>query len=143
MRVRWVLASLLAAGLAAAGAAPIDSSRLTVRVTGLRSDQGRVAIAIFDSSGAFESRANPLRSALLPVQGSSCEWVVEDLPAGEYAVMLYHDTNDNGKLDKKSFGMPKEPYGFSNNARAPLGPPPFEAARFELADDVTLEIEAR
>jgi len=134
---------MLAASLAAAGAAPADANRLTVRVTGLRSEQGRVAIAIFDSSGAFESRANPLRSALLGVQGSACEWVVEHLPDGEYAVMLYHDTNDNGRLDKKAFGMPKEPYGFSNNARSPLGPPPFEAARFEVADDLTLEIEAR
>jgi len=55
-----------------------------------------------------------------------CLWVIESLPYGEYAVMLYHDENGNDKLDKNIVGVPKEPYGFSNNARARLGLPLYE-----------------
>jgi uncharacterized protein (DUF2141 family) len=114
-----------------------------VRVTGLESRAGQLAIALFDSPGAFEARSGPVRSAFLPIGGADCEWVVEGLPAGDYAVMLYHDRNHNGKLDKKPLGMPAEPYGFSNDARAPFGPPSFDAARFTLSANLAISIEAR
>ena len=57
--------------------------------------------------------------------------VVEfDLPAGEYSAVVYHDLNGNGKLDTWFYGKPKEPYGFSNNARSAFGIPSFEESRF-------------
>jgi uncharacterized protein (DUF2141 family) len=36
----------------------------------------------------------------------------------------------NGKLDTKWLKIPKEGYGFSNGAKAMLGPPSFSAASF-------------
>jgi len=50
---------------------------------------------------------------------------------GSYALKLFLDTNGNQELDSGIFG-PTEPYGFSNNARQPFGPPEFKEARFEL-----------
>ena len=38
-----------------------------------------------------------------------------DLPAGVYAVSVFHDENMNQKLDKNFVGVPKEEYGASNN----------------------------
>lgn len=51
---------------------------------------------------------------------------------GSYALMVYHDENGNGQLDKAANGMPLEGYGFSRNARGHWGPPSFEDARFDI-----------
>ena len=50
-------------------------------------------------------------------------------PPGTYAVKLHIDENENGELDTNFLGIPKEQFGFSNNAKA-LGIPKFEAASF-------------
>jgi uncharacterized protein (DUF2141 family) len=36
------------------------------------------------------------------------------LPEGDYVIGLHQDTNGNGEMDYGLFGIPKEPYGFSN-----------------------------
>ena len=65
-------------------------------------------------------------------------------PRGQYAAVVYHDVNDNGALDKGRFGIPREPYGFSNDARSPFGPPGFEEASFDVNEEpLTISIEIR
>ena len=59
----------------------------------------------------------------------------ENLRLGTYALSLYHDENNNGMLDTNFFGIPKEPYGFSNDARGTFGPPKYTAAQFEFIKD--------
>jgi uncharacterized protein (DUF2141 family) len=62
---------------------------------------------------------------------------------GSYAVMVYHDENLNGKLDKAANGMPLEGWGFSRNARGRYGPPAFDDARIEVkagANDIALDM---
>lgn len=56
--------------------------------------------------------------------------VFQNLPAGEYAVSVYHDENNNKKMDTNFFGIPKEGVGASNNARGHLGPPKYKDAKF-------------
>jgi hypothetical protein len=53
--------------------------------------------------------------------------------ASDTLVSAFLDENNNMKLDSNLFGLPTELYGFSRNARNPVGPPPFEAAAFRLA----------
>ncbi len=60
---------------------------------------------------------------------------------GHYAVQVHHDQNGNGKMDFSFFGLPKEPYGFSRDAKPMLAPPKFESASFHVVDgDVSLVI---
>ncbi len=54
-----------------------------------------------------------------------------EIPPGTYAIGVYIDENENGKLDTNFFGIPKEQYGFSNNTKA-FGIPKFEAAAFAI-----------
>jgi uncharacterized protein (DUF2141 family) len=56
------------------------------------------------------------------------------VPAGSYAIMLYHDANANGRLDRGGLlRMPTEGYAFSNDAPVRMGPPSFEAMRIDVA----------
>jgi uncharacterized protein (DUF2141 family) len=58
--------------------------------------------------------------------------VFNNLEAGRYAIILFHDENGNGRLDKNFWGVPTEPYGFSNDAGGFLGPPKFDDAAIML-----------
>ena len=47
----------------------------------------------------------------------------------------------NGILDKNFFGVPTQPYGFSNKAEGFLGPPSFEDAAIEIDADQTVGVD--
>lgn len=119
-----------------------EPATLKVDVTGLKSDRGTVRIAIYDSEARFIKE--PFKAAVIPIQGKKARWVVEALPPGEYAVAVVHDVNGNGKTDKGAFGIPTEPYAFSNGAKALTGPPKWKEARFAVrAPTTAVEVRLR
>lgn len=62
---------------------------------------------------------------------------------GRYALRVFQDLNGNGKLDTGWMGIPKEPYGFSNNAMGRFGPPAVEDLWFDFAEGTVLKIQFR
>ena len=115
-----------------------ETAELTIKIVGIESDEGRMNIAVFNSEESWmETR---LYENALDIEERACSWTIEEVPYGEYGVAVYHDENGNGKHDKNFLGIPKEPYGFSNNARGKTGPPGWEKTRFSISDP-TLEIE--
>jgi uncharacterized protein (DUF2141 family) len=116
---------------------------LTVVLDGLASDAGTAAIAVYDTSAAYEALQEPVRKARLQIVDRRCTWTVEALPPGDYAVTAYHDLDGDGELDKGAFGIPSEPYGFSNGARGKLGPPAWKAVRVSLTGDTRLRVPLR
>ena len=97
-------------------------------------------MAVFNSEKDFLE--TPFKAGNAGIEGSLCHWQVSGLPSGWYAVAIYQDKNGNGKLDRNVFGMPLEPYGFSNNAHGVMGPPSFGDARFQLTGSST-QIQVR
>ena len=96
-------------------------------------------VALSNNPDQFLSRTlTPFRNAVLSVDGAVASTTFHDLPCGIYAISSYHDVNGNGKLDSNLFGIPNEPYGFSNNAKAVFGPPDFDAASFRLTKPGTV-----
>ncbi len=65
-----------------------------------------------------------------------------DIPPGTYAIKLHIDENENGELDTNFLGIPKEQYGFSNNAKA-FGIPKFESASFQLNEYKKISIDLK
>lgn len=98
---------------------------------------GTVALALFSSANTFGDLRDPARLETYTLDGSD-SYVLTDIPAGEYALMVYYDENDNLKIDKNFIGIPTEPLGFSNNYR-PKGPPSYTRAAFTLTQDETRE----
>ena len=108
---------------------------VTVRIVGLDPTAGgHVAMAIFDRSDRFDERRDPVARAYVPVKEETHEWIVDRLPPGDYAVTAYQDRNGNRILDKGRLGIPKEPYGFSNDVRGRFGPPSFARAKVSITD---------
>jgi uncharacterized protein (DUF2141 family) len=108
---------------------------LTVTVAGFESDQGMLMIALFNSKKTYDTEKDdfkPYRADSARIISKQSIYVFEDLPYGEYAIKIFHDKNDNQKLDKNFIGIPKEDYGFSNNPKADFGPANYDEARFEV-----------
>lgn len=107
-----------------------NTTPFTLQIHGLAKAEGEVRIAMFDSQEAYTKE--PVHAVVLTVDSTTISWEVDALPFGEYAIAVYHDKNKNGKLDTNFLGIPKERYGFSNNARGRFGPASWSDSNFEV-----------
>lgn len=103
------------------------SGTLTVEIKGINSIKGDIRVALYNSQHDFPS-GTFFKGAIKKVDGTSVQVIFEDVPHGKYALSVFQDENENGKLDTGLFGIPKEPYGFSNDVMGTFGPPSFEDA---------------
>ncbi len=122
----------LALGFALSGGVS-SAATLTVAVNNVQTSEGQLRIAVYTDANWLNTQ-EWTRAALQPAASTSVTATFE-LPPGEYAVAVLHDVNGNGKMDYRLLRLPKEPYGFSNGAKPKLGPPKFEDAAFNLADE--------
>lgn len=125
--MRTALLSLIA--LFIAGAA--QAADLTITVT--KAATGAVRGMVFRDADSFDRRDSPVAKFSQHPANGTVVVRIADLPPGRYAVALYQDSNGNEELDKSFIGVPTEPYGFSNDASAPFGPPDFDQAAFTIA----------
>jgi len=103
---------------------------LQVAVVGLRNDQGRVSCNLFTDPRQYP-RGDAFKEVRTSIHKDSALCVFTDVPAGRYAIVVYHDENGNGHFDQNALGMPLEGYGFSNNAAPLFDAPNFAAAAFD------------
>lgn len=123
-----VLASALAA-IVPYPAANAEGAKLTLTVTDIAKHKGSLMIAVHDEAG-YDGQ--PKAATALPVTGDTATASFEGLAPGEYAIKLFHDVDGDGEMDTNPFGLPAEPYGFSNNAKGQFGPAKWADAKFAL-----------
>lgn len=115
---------------------------LIVAVGQLKENAGQLRVAVFNEPTAFPKTMLAAQKAA--VTGPAMTLTFHGLPAGRYAVSAFQDLNGNEKLDTNAFGMPREPYGFSREARGRFGPPSFEEASFSHGGDTqTIQIRLK
>jgi uncharacterized protein (DUF2141 family) len=135
---------LLIAALALGGAGPgraETSPRLTVEVSGFRSDEGQLLLRLYGSEAGFPTDGSKaLRQTAQPIKNGRAVIIFEGLSSGSYAIGCVHDQNGNGKLDTNLIGIPREGVCASNDAQGRRGPPKWSDARFALQADTTLSI---
>lgn len=145
MRTRCALLSVCAGVLMTTAAL---GAELTVTVTGLRSDTGRVLMCLFAERESIVAEfpdcdtGKPVRNDKLSISGGAATVTYKGLTEGTYAIALIHDENMDNKLDTNFIGIPTEGIGVSNNPLL-LGAPSFSQARFQVAGNATLSVEAK
>ena len=103
---------------------------ITVKVEHANSNDGKMFVALYNTESGFLEKS--YKGEISGIANKSCTVLFKDIPEGVYAVSLFHDENDNGKIDTNFFGIPKEDYGCSNGATGFMGPPKWEDAKFQL-----------
>jgi uncharacterized protein (DUF2141 family) len=146
---------LAAAGVLVALPCAAAAGELRVTVEGIRSTRGIVLIGVYDTPRSFLRAVDaadqpgflvdPERFGAVALRANKARQsgvVFTNLAPGRYAVVVLHDENGNGHLDKNFLGFPTEPYGFSNGAEGFLGPPSFSDAAMALGPaDGAIRIE--
>ncbi len=128
--------ALLAVLLTAGGALSSSAETLVVTVRDIRSSEGDICIALYNSAENFLVDGQTTASQSLSAQAGEVKSVFADFQPGNYAAAAFHDENRSGDFDTIFIGIPGEGYGFSSGARALLGPPDFEDALVELVRSV-------
>jgi len=100
----------------APAAAP--TTRVHVIVENVESSTGTINVAVCDTD--FTPEGCPYKASV-PASAGFVEAMFEDVPPGVYAVVGYHDVNDNDEFDK-FLGVPREPYALSGGAAEELVP---------------------
>lgn len=138
MTLRAALA--LAAAITTSGFAVAEGESMTVRLNGVEHDRGTVRVALFSDPKTFRKADQAYAGKEVPASAGTVTVEFDEVPAGQYAVMAYHDENGNGELDLRFGMMPIEGYGLSNNPKV-MGPPSFKDSQFEVPSDKPSEID--
>lgn len=112
-----------------------------ITVRGIETRKGDIWVALYNSDASFMK--THFLSRKVKVTGNEVVVVIENLAAGDYAITTFHDQNENEKLDTNFLGIPKERYGFSNDATGSLGPPSFAKAKVNITTNKKLIINLK
>jgi uncharacterized protein (DUF2141 family) len=144
-----LLAWACAVGLSACASAPPaaeaprppGAGRVEVTVTGFTNERGKALVALFLSARGWPGdQGLAFARAVVEIREGRAVAAFEGVPAGPFALSVFHDVDEDRVLDTGVFGIPSEDYGFSRGARNRFGPPGFEAARLDLAAGETMPV---
>jgi uncharacterized protein (DUF2141 family) len=126
---------LLLAGtamLATAFSVRHQANELEITLEGVQ-HKGMLIVGLYKEKDGFPKKDKAYRILdYKPVGESTVVVKFSGLEKGTYAVALFQDLNNNGKLDKNFFGVPTEPYAFSNNVTPKLSAPVYDDCKFLL-----------
>lgn len=134
-----ILATILTAVVMLTGSLVFTKKQtITATVVNVSSDNGKVSFALYDKETFMQK---PLQSKNGKIVEGKATVTFDAVEPGEYAVICFHDKNDNDKMDFSESGMPQEDYGTSNNVMT-FGPPEYSNSKFIVKDkNVALEIK--
>jgi uncharacterized protein (DUF2141 family) len=85
--------------------------QIFIEITGVRINGGKINAKVFSTEKEYKKDL-PFASFVLESRNTIITHTL-DLPEGEYVIALFQDTNNNGKLDRNFFNIPKEPIGLT------------------------------
>ena len=110
------------------------TAELFVEAVGAENDKGQIHFGLYDNPKTFPEKDGRIDGTQKPVENGQALGVFKGLTPGFYAVVAFHDENDNGEFDQGLFGIPLEKFGFSNEAVAIFAAPSFESARVRVPE---------
>jgi uncharacterized protein (DUF2141 family) len=123
--------AMIALPVAADAPAPAP---FTLKLTGLRSQRGRVGCALYASPRGFPADiGSAVQRRWCRVEGLQSTCRFDPIVRGTYATACFHDENANGRLDRGLFGLPKEGTIVSNYATRTFGLPRWNDAKFAFS----------
>ena len=117
------------------------AGRITVTVKNIKTITGVIRVALYNKKEDFPKKGREYKTKDVPVKAKKVIYTFKDIPEGWYAIALYHDINNDNTCNKNFFGIPVEPFGFSNNIKVKFSAPKFDKCSFFVNGNVKLSIE--
>lgn len=128
------------ASFSAAAVAQDGGAKLTVQFKGIEEQEGAVLGVVFDNEAAYNGTGAPVRQIMVKADRAEIATVLDGLAPGTYAIKIFHDVDGNMKLTTNPYGMPIEPFAFSNNATGNMGPAKWADAKFDVTTGSNLHV---
>ena len=119
-----------------------DDYNVKVIIKGVRSEKGKLVLAIFKDQEGFKNK-KPVKKIELNKSESGVSEIELNLIPGTYGFSVLDDENENNKMDYNFIGLPKEGFGFSNYYHKGLSKPHFNKFKFEINNKSVELIEIR
>ena len=116
------------------------AGEIRILVSNIEEKIGTIHYGVYNNPKLFPDERGKILGGFEEVSRVSKEGLlIDDLEESNYAIAIFHDKNSNDKFDT-FFSIPKEKFGFSNNARVFLAPPKFEDASIFVGQNSIVEI---
>ena len=115
--------------------------KVAVTVYGVQSNAGNVCFAVYKTADNFLKDDSVYISGKEKASMGKVDFSINNLPEGKYAIAIFHDENNNEKLDTNLLGIPKEKVAFSNAKMRTFGPPKFADCAFSVNSYTEIRIE--
>jgi len=117
-----------------------QTGTVVINVQQIQPDKGgEISAGIFKKEN-FPNVGKQMIGTEKPVTGNSMQLIFEKVPVGEYGIVAFQDIDKNKDLKTNFVGFPKEPIGFSRDAKIKLGPPDFDDAKVKVEAGKTLTL---
>ncbi|MCX2743489.1 DUF2141 domain-containing protein [Mangrovivirga sp. M17] len=117
-----------------------QTDNLQIEINNIKTFEGEIKVSVYTRENDFLSLKDIFKYKIFP-PSQPIEVISFSLPPGEYAIAAYHDIDNDGKMKRNILGIPKEPYGFSNNFKLKFSAPKFEDCKFEIKPDEIKNLE--
>jgi uncharacterized protein (DUF2141 family) len=144
LKSAFIAIAMTGVSFSAAAVAQDANATLTLSFTGIAETEGAVMGVLVDSEDAYNDKAAPVRMIMITADKAEIATQLAGLKPGRYAVKSFHDIDGDGQMGTNPYGMPTEPFAFSNNAVGNMGPAKWADAAFEIkAGDNAHSIEIK
>ena len=103
---------------------------VAVTIHDVRSDRGVVRVELCTQEEGLNGLCR--FSVAVPARPGDVEAHFDRVPPGAYAAWAWHDEAGSGHLSFNLLGIPREGVGYSTDPEAPLPPPAFGRASFDV-----------
>ena len=115
---------------------------LLIKFSGFEPAKGKVYMNVYNSKAAFLKPDQAVHKFSFEPKQSDHPLIKVSLPnSPTIAIACFQDINGNQKLDTNTFGIPTEPYAFSNNARGKWKKSTWDDAAIKWKSGVPLELK--
>jgi uncharacterized protein (DUF2141 family) len=108
---------------------------LYIKIEKIKNMKGSLKIALIDKEtnlGSKDDLKDAIRIDSVTVSGKSMDYQIKKIPYGKYSFIVFHDENNNEKLDLDLFEVPLEGFGYSGNPEIKKRRPTFKESSFEI-----------
>lgn len=123
--------------------ADLAGASLTIVVKGVDTDKGHVLAALYTSAETWPKPDAAHATAKVKARRGGVTITFDELARGQYAIALMHDENDDGAMTYSMIGIPKEAYGFGNDARATFSAPSFGESLVTVDGQVQVSVTVK
>jgi uncharacterized protein (DUF2141 family) len=121
-----------------------SQSRVVADISNLKNNKGVCRACLFNNPASFKGETgDPFQCVAVVIKNLSAQAVFNNVPAGTFAMFVFHDANSNNKMDINFLGIPKEGYGASNNKLPFASAPAYNDNKFVVADKSLIKLKVK